>query len=586
MRRVFLFLLLFCLQLSANYIKNYRIDAFLESDGTYLAKEKIEYFFGFARHGIYRDIPLFSRVNNKEYNLHLQVEDVLMDNGDVPYQKINIYDNGKRYLRVKIGSFSYNLQGLHTFEITYKARVPIIALKKSDRVSINLIGTLWKVPTQKAQILLHLPFSKENFRFRIFRGYYKSQKRELHYYWLDEYTLVIEGSNLAPLEGITIDLFFQKGLMNLPKNSFKFFYLLLFLPLFFYIKELFNKFQGVHFKRALTPFYAPPKGIDVLEAATILKELKSQNLAAAIIELATKGKISITYDGETPILRLKNKDKSNLDKTLSTLLELLFAKGDTLVLEKSQNMALFLQESFKQIQDQVQEEVVKKNLFLESPKESKKHFIEQTLWVMIPLALWSIVYLYNNFDFSFFFVLLFPIIFGIVAISLLSQAQSKMEYFIGAFFFLGGLIPILSYGDDILYSPVALFLLSLYFIAYFYQKIGLYTPKGARFKWQLLGLKEFIKRVKKDEIKRFLQEDPLYLDKLLPYAMLFGLSRHWLKHYIDFNLQPFWFDGSDLLMLETFESDFASISAMNEENGFDDFGGAGEGSLGGGGGDW
>ena len=205
---------------------------------------------------------------------------------------------------------------------------------------------------------------------------------------------------------------------------------------------------------------------------------------------------------------------------------------------------------------------------------------------MIPLGIIVLYYLFVNYTLEALFVLIFPIVFGIVAISILVKAQGIIEYIFGFAFFIGGLVPLLGFEKDIFFSPVALFLFMLYVITFIYFHIGIYTKKGAEYKWQLLGLKEFIKRVKKEEIKYFLQEDPLFLDKLLPYAMLFGLSKHWLQNYIYYNIEPTWIEGGNIYLLESFDSDLDSLSTIQSEN-EDNFGlEVGGGSLGGGGGEW
>ncbi len=581
MRFLFLFLLL-SVQIWANYIKNYAIDATLKSNGEFIVNEIISYQFDMPRHGIYRKIPLYWVFNHKAYNLHLQLLDILMDNSDISYQKSYIYENNRRYLQIKIGSSSFYVRGLHTYKISYQARLPLISLQKEDKISINLIGNLWQVPIKNFQAVLHLPFEKEKIRYKLLSS---SNNKKIKSYWLDDYTLAIEAQNFSPFEGVTLNLFFPKGLMQVKKEkNYNLFSILLILPLLYFMKILYKQFQGVELKRAITPFYKPPKDINVLEAATLLEET-SKNLAPAIIELATKRKISISYENNTPILHLKDTNYSDLDIELKELLEMLFAKRDKFVLEKSQEVALFLNQCSKRIDKLVQDMVVKKGFFKESPSKSKKQFLFQTLWVMIPLGVWSLYYILSNFDFSFLFILIFPIVFGIVGISLIAKAKGKIEYLFGAFFVLGGWIPLFSFGSEILFSPLSLFLLMLYAIAFLYQKIGIYTLKGARYKWQLLGLKAFIKRVKKDEIKKLLQKDALYLDKLLPYAMIFGFSRHWLEQYSILEQKIDWIEGGDIFLIEYFENDFIAISNKTDdiESMGDD---VGSGSLGGRGGDW
>ena len=48
------------------------------------------------------------------------------------------------------------------------------------------------------------------------------------------------------------------------------------------------------------------------------------------------------------------------------------------------------------------------------------------------------------------------------------------------------------------------------------------TIKGVNLLYQILGLKEFVKRAEKDRLERLSQEDPILFDRVLPYAMVMG----------------------------------------------------------------
>jgi hypothetical protein len=54
---------------------------------------------------------------------------------------------------------------------------------------------------------------------------------------------------------------------------------------------------------------------------------------------------------------------------------------------------------------------------------------------------------------------------------------------------------------------------------------------GNTLKAHLRGLKAFMERVDAQRIAYELERDPLYLEKLLPYAMLFRINDHWLDYY-------------------------------------------------------
>lgn len=57
--------------------------------------------------------------------------------------------------------------------------------------------------------------------------------------------------------------------------------------------------------------------------------------------------------------------------------------------------------------------------------------------------------------------------------------------------------------------------------------------KGLRVRAHLEGLRLFIRRVDADRLRRVLEADPTYRDRLLPYAVLFGMGNHWLELYAE-----------------------------------------------------
>jgi len=78
-----------------------------------------------------------------------------------------------------------------------------------------------------------------------------------------------------------------------------------------------------------------------------------------------------------------------------------------------------------------------------------------------------------------------------------------------------------------------------------YKKMGHYTVKGVDAVHYLKGLKVFIHSVKEDELKRRLVAQPDYIEKMLPYAMLFGQVEHWLEMYDLLKVPPpKWSKGS------------------------------------------
>ena len=112
-----------------------------------------------------------------------------------------------------------------------------------------------------------------------------------------------------------------------------------------------------------------------------------------------------------------------------------------------------------------------------------------------------------------------------------------------------------------------------------------------------MGFKEFIKTAEKSRLEALQNDDPEYFYKILPYAMVFGLSNKWAKLFKDIEVkQPEWYKTSSPLYGYDLTSHMASSlyssskSAMNivshdsSSSGSGGSGGGGGGFSGGGGG--
>jgi hypothetical protein len=94
------------------------------------------------------------------------------------------------------------------------------------------------------------------------------------------------------------------------------------------------------------------------------------------------------------------------------------------------------------------------------------------------------------------------------------------------------------YGASSLFvSPVACLSLILsgiltgIIIAAFAPAMPRKTVKGARALWHIIGFREFIQRVEKDRLERMLREDPNLFDRVLPYALVFGIADEWAAKF-------------------------------------------------------
>ncbi len=91
------------------------------------------------------------------------------------------------------------------------------------------------------------------------------------------------------------------------------------------------------------------------------------------------------------------------------------------------------------------------------------------------------------------------------------------------------------------------------------KSVALRTDKGVEAWGRILGLREFIRRVEKERIKRMAEKDPKIFKKVLPYAIILGVARDWAekveKEYVEY---PGWMsslsDAEKEIIMEMLET--------------------------------
>ena len=604
MKKFALLLFAFSFLLFSEEIKSYKIQNTINSDASVYIKEQIEYSFDGLKHGIYRDIPLQIKVNSKIKTLKFKLDYVLLDEKEVEYStKFFTSSNGKN-VRIKIGSKDRLIKGTHTYTIAYKLSNIVIpnCLEGKDCISLNSVGNSWRVPINNIQALYYLPPILASYvEVKTYTGKFGSKSSNATLNWLDSLTLEVKVAHLEPFEGLTTTFIYPTGLIkdNSSSNFLSYWYIIFFLGVGGYLYTLYKKFTSFRDNRSIAPMYEPLKDISVLEAGLILdSSANNKDYAAAIIELATKGYIKIHKTPNGTILEKINKDPSSLPADLREFYTLLFENEDKFILDNSPSTAARFEEIFNKVNEILYEESIKKGYFKEKPYDSKRSFLFKALLGVGAFILYSIYWVIKNYGVDMAIFLIFPFVFSIVAISIYTNASSITEKLLGVFFFAIAIaITYLGHFDDInsflefVISPVGFSFILILATIFIYNNVAKYTQKGAYVKTHLLGLKEFITRVKEDEIKRRLQSDPLYLEKLLPYAILFEVTNHWIELFTKFGIStPMWYDG-DIDDLGSFDREFTSSANHSEDiDSSSSFGGggfsSGGGAGGGGGGSW
>ena len=599
--------------LFAEKIDRFDINITVMQSGELFIIERIDYNFGnIRRHGIFRDIPCQIKYQDIVKDIGLYDFAISIDGDPVSWEKSIVKSNYTGdIVRLKIGSASDYVTGKHLYEIRYRVKkgvLPAAQNEYNDAIRWNIIGSGWNIPIYKIKADFHLPYSlsQANIALSVYTGKYGATTSSAITKWITPTHLQVNIKALSPHEGATVELAYplnsldQNGLDNVAPTLWERFlerwHWLALAGFLFYFFNIHKKYAGYKDKRSVAVQYEPPKGLSLLQSALLLdKYADNKDFAAAVLELAYLGCLKIEHRSQKtdPVLICLNKTGSLTLNQKYLLDEVLFKDKNYFVMKKgTKENAEKLKKGFNHINNNLYTWSVAEGYMEKNPKHTRNRFLVKSLIMLLPVVLLTLFSLYQALGADTLFALLFPLIFGATGIYLFISQQNILAKIQGLLFAGAGVIPFVSIaqrdGLDFIspvFGPLGVLLIIIAVMLYTHKHIGRFTPKGAYVQKHLLGLKEFVQRVRQDEIKRRLAEDPLYLEKMLPYAMLFGQTKHWLDFFELFHLStPTWYHGN-LESMKSFDTAVQQAATPPTQNsGSSGFSGGGAG--GGGGGSW
>ncbi len=139
------------------HIESYQTVITVKTDGTINVREFIEYFFDSPRHGIYRNIPVIkTNENGKKYAMAITDISVTDKEGD-GYPFIRSREGDTEVL--KIGDADKTITGFHWYIISYTVSGALTYFPGHDELYWNSIGTDWNVPIYSSITGVFLPQS-------------------------------------------------------------------------------------------------------------------------------------------------------------------------------------------------------------------------------------------------------------------------------------------------------------------------------------------------------------------------------------------------------------------------------------------
>ncbi|MEK7511750.1 MAG: DUF2207 domain-containing protein [Patescibacteria group bacterium] len=565
---------------SAETIDSFDAKITIEKNGAINVSEAIQYNFGSnQKHGVYRDVPLTSKLGPR---LSIEVVSVNDESGQPYDYTTSTIDD---FVKIKIGDPDVLISGIKNYIINYRVYNAIRSFEDHDELYWNATGTEWPVMIRKANVSIVLPDPNIKAKMDCFTGVMGGIEKNCVFnqsgmtvnYSATEELGVGEGLTFVlgwPL-GYTQNTYVQPSTVqssttsteksSVPLIVFAFIFSVI---LLFVVAMVMNKRSSKIKPQAIIPKelknqpivveYSPPDNLSPIELGTIAdRRVDMTDITSVIMGLAVRGYLKIKYTekkvkfwpDKKDFELIRVKDGSDLSQTAEkTIFELLFTGRASVTLSDLKDQKTVFQEDIKKITESIEKDLRDRGYFEAGDKAKKTKIYLVAVMIFSFFGFFIINILFDSFSFVYFWLLIGAMV--VVAV-IFMRLNNKL------------------------------------------------SAKGIATMAKILGFREFLQLTEKDKLKLLNAPDmkPETFEKFLAYAMVFGVEEAWAKKFEGiYNLTPDWYEdtsatGFNSLVLvhglSSFSTSFNEVfhATSTSSSGFSG-GSSGGGSGGGGGGSW
>lgn len=200
-------------------IKSFDSNININKDGTIDVKETILYDFDYLqKHGIFREIDFIkTNQDGKKYKLNFSNFSVNDGKNNSINFKISTVD--EKSTRLQIGDADKLITGIHTYVISYKVSGALTYFSDHDELYWNVNGNQWTVPTRRitSEVILPVGIRKEDIKMVCYTGAYGSKESLCLTKLLSLYDraeiVTMSNNSLGSGEGLSIVISFPKNIV-------------------------------------------------------------------------------------------------------------------------------------------------------------------------------------------------------------------------------------------------------------------------------------------------------------------------------------------------------------------------------------
>ncbi len=477
---------------------------------------RIDYFT--PKHGIVKTIPLLYQTDQGlSYKLRIDWKQATDEQGKLYETSKNQASNATT---LKVGSAEKTLMGETVFNLKYDVKHAVRYFNDHDEFYWNVLGD-WDMPVKQATATVIFPrkINENDLKFICFTGVYGSNEQKCEYQILDEKTVkfrtnVILGNINNEKHDLTIAVWLPKGIVNEPTKTAGFLtllfdngFLLLPVAVFLLMYFLWRKYGDDPDLPAIVPQYEEdprltPLLSEAMEKNSLIKQRPS--IGAEIVWLAING-----------YLRLEDV----IDEQTQEILDYRLIKLKPSDLGLLDYQATLLDQLFGE-QDQVELKQLKNKFY--QPLNTVKRQLSGQIKKYYDLG-----------------------------------PNAKIWFFLLGLFILIGLW-ILGTGFwryDLVFAGFVSGVIIMVFALFMPKK----NKEGQELEWEIKGLKQYIEVAEKYRADFYAEQN--MFEKILPYAMVFGLVDKWAKEFSDIVKEPpEWYRTDQAFNINLFASTINNFS--------------------------
>jgi uncharacterized membrane protein len=199
--------------LTGEHVKSFDSNVNLNKDGTIDVKETIVYDFAdLQKHGIYRDIP-FIKTNQDGKKYKLEFTDFSVQDENENDYRFTISSINEKFTRLKIGDADRLVTGVHIYIIKYKVSGAMAYFSDHDELYWNATGNEWTVSIASSTAMITLPTDVTENKGICFTGIYGSKESLCSVNDASSSISVKSDRILGANEGLSFDISFPKGIV-------------------------------------------------------------------------------------------------------------------------------------------------------------------------------------------------------------------------------------------------------------------------------------------------------------------------------------------------------------------------------------